>query len=85
MCWKDLAYSSIKGSLHLSLSALWQTSTPAMFSNDSVMSFLKHRAMEQLVEAVANLVVGVIIIYLHERFMTFLGDHWTSRWYFTMM
>lgn len=38
--------------------------------------------MEQLVEAVANLVVGVIIIYLHERFMTFLGDHWMSRWYF---
>lgn len=38
----DSFYSSIKGSLHLSLFGLWQTSTLTMFSKDSIMSFFDY-------------------------------------------
>lgn len=47
------------------------------------MAVFKHRAMKWIVEAVENLVVATISVYLHEQFETFLGDHWMSRWVFT--
>lgn len=75
--------TSRKGSLLLSQPALWQTSTPAMFSKDSIMAFLRHQATRCMEEALANFVEAKISTYLHERFETFLGDHWVSRWFFT--
>lgn len=78
-------YSSIKGSTYPSPSALWKMSTAAMFSKDSIMAFFKDHAMKWMGEATEILVVVGISMYLHERFNAFLGDHWMSRWFFTMI
>lgn len=47
------------------------------------MAFFRHRAMRRMEEAVENLVAAEISMYLHERFKTFMGDHWLSGWFFT--
>lgn len=47
------------------------------------MAFFKHRTMRWIWVAVVNLVAAEMSIYLLERFETFPGHHWLSRWLFT--